>query len=267
MKWIIYCMLLAGMLLSFSSKGQILTGPLLGGQISRMQHSSQYEGIDYRQSFAVGYHGGWSYSYSIENSSLAFYSELLYSRKSTVQHYNSRSTRVIKHQRIARFIEVPLLLRWVQPIQRGKTSWFLEIGPQVSYWIGGNGDILAYEFFGSDDIENIPYDIKFSDDGALTAEKMTVSQAKRVQFGLCIGGGVNVPINRKGHKIMIDVRYVSGSTFMANDDSQPIGFSEIEDFLDFKYNTIQVSTAYLFPIDILGLRKGKSSHKIKHKKR
>ena len=262
MKLVYYTFWVVSILSVSGVKAQILTGPVLGGQATVASYSTQYDGVDFRQDIAPNYLGGWSYSYAV-NSSLAFHSELFYSRKGKVQHYNSISTRLVKHEAYSHFLDVPLMLRFSRPIGRSKVRWFINAGPQVSYWLGGRGDILAYEIFGSDQLIPLEYTISFSQDEP-TDGVLAVEDVNRLQFGLAVGGGFGIPVNRQGHEIAINIRYVTGTTFMSGNESFPIGTTEIEEFLGFKYNVLQISTAYLIPIDIFGMRKGKSSRKVKH---
>ena len=245
-------------------KAQILTGPILGGQATMAGYSSQYDGVDFQQDFSFSYLGGWSYAYSVSDN-LAFYSELVYSRKGKVQRYNSTSTRIVTHRAYANFLDAPIMLRFTIPSRKGKVRWFINAGPQISYWLGGRGEITAYEFFGSDQLTQIDYNISFSE-RELTDGVLTVEGANRLQFALAAGGGFSVPVNRKGHEVAVNFRYVSGTTNMGGNESIEIGTTEIEEYLGFKYNALQFSTAYVIPIDIFGMRRGKSTKKIKHRK-
>ncbi|MGB3587387.1 MAG: outer membrane beta-barrel protein [Tunicatimonas sp.] len=246
------------------AQAQILTGPIVGGQATIAGYGSQYDGIDFQQDLSLNYLGGWSYAYSVSDH-LAFYSELVYSRKGKVQRYNSTSTRIVENQTYSHFLEAPILLRITSPIGRSKVRWFINAGPQISYWLGGRGTMLASEFFGSDQLTQIDYTVSFSEDEP-TDGVLAVEDANRIQFGLAAGGGFIIPVNRLGHALMINIRYVSGTTFMGGNESSEIGTSEIEEYLGYKHNALLISAAYVVPINIFGMRKGKTSRKVNHKK-
>ncbi|MEQ9442580.1 MAG: outer membrane beta-barrel protein [Cyclobacteriaceae bacterium] len=260
-----YFMFAAAFLLNFSlAKGQILTGPMLGAQATTVGYSSLYEGLDFSQNLSFNYLGGWSYTYEV-NEVLAFHSELLFSQKGKVQGYHSSSTRVLNHQTHFQFLDAPVMLRITQPLNRKGATWFINAGPQVSYWLGGKGTINAYEFFGSPQQEELTYKIRFNgdelEDGVLIAQ-----DANRVQFGLALGGGIGLPVNREGHQVMINVRYIMGTTLLTGNESFPVGTSDIEEYLSYKHNVLQLSTAYVFPVNLLNMRRGKSTKRIKHRK-
>ncbi|WKN43839.1 outer membrane beta-barrel protein [Tunicatimonas pelagia] len=253
-----------GIIVLSETKAQILTGPIVGGQATVAGYGSQYDGVDFQQDLSFNYLGGWSYAYEISDH-LAFYSELVYSRKGKVQRYNSTSTRIVENQTYSHFLDAPILLRITGPIGRSKARWFINAGPQISYWLGGRGTVTAYEFFGSDQLTQIDYTVRFSEDEPAEGV-LAVDGANRLQFSLAAGGGFSIPVNRSGHEVVINLRYVSGTTFMGGNESFEIGTTEIEEYLGYKHNALQVLTAYVIPIDIFGMRRGKSSRKVKHKK-
>nr|WKN36883.1 outer membrane beta-barrel protein [Tunicatimonas sp. TK19036] len=246
------------------SQGQILTGPLVGGQATMVRYSTLYEGVDFSQNLSPNYLGGWSYTYAV-NEALAFHSELVFSQKGKIQHYNSSSTRVIEHTTRFQFLDAPVLLRITRPFYQKKATWFVNAGPQLSYWLGGRGILKTYTFFGSQETEDQEYKIRFS--GSKTADEVIVAtDANRVQFGLAVGGGISLPVNRQGHQIMVNVRYVMGTTQLTGNESFAVGTTDIEEYLGYRHNALQLSTAYVFPINIMGIRRGKSTHKVKHRK-
>ncbi|MEM6842147.1 MAG: outer membrane beta-barrel protein [Bacteroidota bacterium] len=246
------------------ANAQILTGPILGGQATMAGYSSQYDGVDSRQDFSFNYLGGWSYAYSVSDY-VSFYSELVYSRKGKVQRYSSSSTRIVNHRAHNNFLDAPVMLRVSIPMGRSKARWFINLGPQISYWLGGRGTVTAYEFFGSTNLIDIDYRVSFSE-SAPAEGILAVEGANRLQFGLAIGTGFRVPVNRKGQEVVINFRYVSGTTNLGGNESVEISTEGIDEYLGFKYNALQVSAVYAFPVDVFGLRRGKSSQKVKHRK-
>lgn len=260
------CLLLVGVLFLYlpDAKAQILTGPLLGGQATNVRYSSLYEGLDFRQNYSLNYFGGWSYTYEAHEN-LGFHSELYYSRKGKAQRYDSDFTRVVEHRNYFHYIEAPLLLRLSLPLGRRKAKWFVNAGPQISYWIGGRGQMRAYEAFGIDQIEEINYRIRFKPETG-SNDDLTIEAANRLQFALAVGGGISIPLDRKGNQISVNLRYVRGTTHMAGNESFEVGATGIEEYLGYKYDAFQISTAYLIPVDLLNLRRGKSTFKAKHRK-
>lgn len=247
-----------------SSQGQILTGPLVGGQATSVKYSSLYEGVNFSQDFTPNYLIGWSYTYAVSEA-VAFHSELFFSQKGKSQYYNSTSTRIIEHNTHLQFLEAPVLLRITRPFYQNKAAWFINVGPQLSYWLGGRGSMKTYTFFGSPETEELTYKIKFSGTEP-TDELIIATDANRIQLGLALGGGISVPINRQGHQIMINIRYIMGTTQLSGNESFPVGTTDIEEYMGYRHNALQLSTAYVFPIDVLGIRRGKSTRKVKHRR-
>ena len=96
---------------------------------------------------------------------------------------------------------------------------------------------------------------------------MYISNAKRWQWGLVAGVGVNYPIY-KGQVVFIDLRAGVGGTNLDKHNSdavllpQILGFS---DSLDVRFLEFSLSAAYTFEIDWVKKFKGKSTDKYRRK--
>jgi len=88
-------------------------------------------------------------------------------------------------------------------------KWYLGVGPNVSYWLGGNGVIKSSDLY-ENNIDKLKYSIKFGTrPNADNPDEMYVEGARRLQFGIVAAGGVMFE-PAGGNKFMIDLRYEGG---------------------------------------------------------
>lgn len=147
-----------------------------------------------------------------------------------------------------------------------KFKWYVGIGPNFSYWLGGKGTVYNTEFE-ENEFPAIDYKIRFGERGVDYADPKIVyiRDANRFQLGVNIGGGILVePIG--GKKIMMDARFELGHTWLGNVRSAdyviPIDYQEAKNMKD-RNMGLRLSIMYLLEsnLDKKIRNKGKSTKK------
>jgi len=167
------------------------------------------------------------------------------------------------------FLELPILLRFTfnaAKVSSGTLKWHLDVGPTISYWMGGKGNLYS-------DGPTTDYDIVFGDlpttipPIGTEGTKMYISNANRWQWGLMAGVGINYPIY-KGQVLFIDLRTGLGGTNLGKHNAQAnivpqiLGFSES---LDVRFLEFSLSVAYTFEVDWVKQFRGKSTDRTRKK--
>jgi hypothetical protein len=135
------------------------------------------------------------------------------------------------------------------------SQWFVNIGPNINYWVSGNGRIDT-EF-------GIPqdYSIVFNQTGT-AYDKMYMNGVNRWLFGLNLGLGFNVTTLRN-QRFITELRLTWGQTYLGNTNSafwNNISFQGQES-MKFNLKVLNFSVAYVFDKDIKLAKKGKSTKK------
>ena len=160
------------------------------------------------------------------------------------------------------FIDGALLLRKSYKFRLEKnipSFFYLNIGPEVSYWATAKGDILV-------DGHANPYEVVFNEPPDGNFNYMYLNDVNRWLFGLVIGIGVKAPMLRHQH-ITTELRFVSGHTFLGTSESSKIAILTFDDTMMTNLKTISINLAYTFDFDVQKSRKGKSTLDRKIKRR
>lgn len=99
-------------------------------------------------------------------------------------------------------------------------KWCAGIGPNFSYWLGGKGAITHFEIT-DHDVPEIRYEIRFGErppEYTGESEFVFVREARRIQLGINIGGGVVVePMDNR--KVVVDLRFELGHSWLGGAES------------------------------------------------
>jgi opacity protein-like surface antigen len=167
--------------------------------------------------------------------------------------------RVVYHH-----IDVPVLFAMHFKGKLAKTrqfKWYINAGPNTSYWLGGKGVIKS-----GDLIENGMSELKYKIDFGSRpdhnhADILYVNDVNRLQFGMSIGAGLLLePADKQ--KVMIDFRYEIGHTRIGTpESSQFLIPSDYQDSLKGRNKGVRLSIVYLFEFssDRKERNKGKST--------
>ena len=250
--------------------GQIYIGPKIGGQLSYtiFDDSDFNEVID--QSPLIGFNAGLVFAFEIKKR---FYlqTEFLYSRKG--KKYESEFDGLFEYVSFNHHIDVPILFKTDFKTSFGKGKvlrWYGNIGPNISYWMGGGGRLFNSEIeefgFESPIDLKLKFDIPDDFDAAPNENVMVLNDANRFQLGLNIGGGT-IYETPGGRWIMIDFRFEIGHTFIGSESGNRVFVENVGELIEFDDNLksrnagLRVSFAYLFNSKLDERLKGKSSSK------
>jgi hypothetical protein len=155
------------------------------------------------------------------------------------------------------FGDAAMMLRKSFPFHLGKnvpSTWFVNVGPHISYWIGGHGKVSAGGSYN--------YDIVWGPMPIEPAEpdfdKMYLTDVNRWLFGIDVGVGFLAPLRNKT-KLITELRFTSGHTYFGTKTSaanRTLGFT---DNLRSNEKVLSLTVAYVIDVNVQENRKGKST--------
>lgn len=157
------------------------------------------------------------------------------------------------------FLELPILLnlhregeiKKIGPIKGiGRFDWFIGAGPNISYFLGGSGILKTYAL---ESKYNISFGGKEGD-----YHYITFHNANRWQWGLDFQAGI-VSHLRKGDQLMTSLRFTYGHTNLGPPDGSSMPILGFADNIAHNYKILNLTFTYLFDIDLMLFRKGKST--------
>jgi hypothetical protein len=179
----------------------------------------------------------------IENKKKQFglYTDISYSQigKSVVSHANDYETNEATYQ----YIDIPIMFR--KKFEQQKFNWFLQFGPQASYWLSGKGVFNVYQQ-DRDAITVYEYKLNFGEPEN-SFDNMYVTEANRLQIGLAVGGGLIWDL-KNGNYISFDMRYSFGHTYMGGFESGTITNLGLTDNFEVTNNVLAISAIYYLDI-------------------
>lgn len=211
------------------------------------------------QKLKLGYQVGGAFDMQLKEI-VHFYSEVYYSHKGK---YTTIVESGLNNDATYHFLEMPIMVRFkfnAGRVPSGQLKWHFDVGPTVSYWLGGKGNLFG-------DGPNNEYDIVFDEPPVNNADfkTMYITNANRWQWGLGVGIGMDYPVY-KGQVLFVDFRTNVGGTNLGEHDSRALlpvlGFNESTQvrFLEFS-----ISAAYTWSVDWALTKKGKSNVKRRKK--
>lgn len=184
----------------------------------------------------------------------------------------SQKSRILKDELLEnhstyKFIDGSLLLRKAYKFNLGKNipaEWFVNLGPEVGYWMSGKGYFTAGG-------PKYPYAIEFDKAPDGDMKYLYYNSANRMFFGLVLGVGMKAPL-KNNTAISTELRFVSGHTNLGHNKYEYptrewyAALLNYVDTLRMNLKVISLSVAYTYDFDKKEARKGKSTLKKKLKK-
>lgn len=259
--------------ISAISYGQKFSVGVKGGVHSSWTHFSDKEDRSYFNTKpGLGYTGGILIAFPLKNN-FSFYSEAAYSVKKRRVLWADNTW---ENRNTYNFIDLNMLLRksFLWHIREDlPMKWFVNVGPEVSYWMGAKGKIVTET--------ETPYDIVFNDSTDYSFKRLYYNNLNRWLFSLSIGVGFEAPL-RNNKRLLFELRFISGHTnFGRKNKTETItgssgrsvnenAYIEILGYEDYSLlqnlKTLQFTTAYIIDMDVKESRKGKSTLKKKMKR-
>jgi Outer membrane protein beta-barrel domain len=237
---------------------QLLVGPEVGVNYSWTSFQEKDLKEVYRMSPAVGFHVGGHLAFKVRKR-FFLHTSLLYSTKGRT--LNGKLDGLLKNSARYNYIDMPINYTVDFRGKIGKSKefkYFLGIGPNISYWLGGRGKLYNTDLE-ENNLGELSYKIKFdkSDDVDQASDEMRVERPNRLQLGLnLIAGMVFEPWYKQ--RFMFSVRYELGHTYLAKSDGT---FTDtyFYDPLKSRNQGFRISLAYLVDLKTEERKKGKST--------
>jgi hypothetical protein len=259
-RWRLALVLGAIFSIPFIADAQILVGPVAGPQVSWVSFDDKGNKSKYNQYPTVGFHGGFGFSFRVHKT-FFLHTALLYSQKG--KHLTGKEDEFLKQRTNYRFIEMPMYYTVEFKHAVGKTrqyKWFLGLGPNVSYWMGGRGSLEDTQL-NENLVERVNYKVVFNQGapGDFADDEMNVNDPNRFQFGLVFAGGIVLePLGYQ--KILITLRYELGHSFMSPTGKGQFNLTnEYEDDMRVRPQGFRLSFSYLIDLKTEESKKGKST--------
>lgn len=257
-------------LVGFSGRTQVLVGPVLGGQVNWFRFEESEDRANYRIKPVYNFHAGGSIAFRVQKR-FFLQTSILYTQRGKVLEGKNLDPS-LRNEVKYKYIDMPILYtaEFKASIGRDKVyKWYLGVGPNVSYWLGGKGVLRNGDL--NENLINppdytLPYTIVFDKDPETTQEsEMTVEDPNRLQLGLNVSAGlIFEPYGI--HKIMLTTRFMVGHSFMSRTSNGSFGLPGIlyyEDNLRVRNHEVVVSLHYFIDLKTDERNKGKTTSKIK----
>ncbi len=193
------------------------------------------------------------------------HTEYVYSQKGKI--FNGKIDTDFYDKVTYHYAELPVLFTMHFKGHLGKYrefKWYLGVGPNVSYFIGGKGVVNSGELI-ENRMDNLNYTIAFGPrENTYYPEKVYYPNANRFQFGLNFGAGLMFEPGGN-NKVMIDFRYEVDQTRLGKSLADYQLPSIYDDNLRSRNRALKVSLIYMteFSLDKKSRNKGKSTLKVK----
>ncbi len=248
----VYWIFLFAFFISFQSLAQFEIGPKIGFQTFKTVFNYGPDKDIYKSKFRVGYKFGGLIKVDLKPS-FDLITDLTYARRGrSIEIRESRLRNIGKYN----YIESSMMLRYkFEKMQYEGINYrlFAGLGPNFGYWINGKGE------FGSKNGPTKEYKVVFGPD-PINTETMNLVNTNRAQWGLDIGVGAIIEVYGQ-QKLIVDLRFTLGHTFLGDENSASIPILGFEDNLEANYRIISFSVAYVFEIDVSQLKQGSSTLK------
>jgi hypothetical protein len=240
--------------------GQLRIGPTGGASLIRVNFAEQEGSEFYSGRRTTSYHGGLAVNYRVTER-YSLHTEWLYLYRQKDVNYQ-REKLYVHDQAKLHYLAIPLLYRvsFHSQIKKSHQEWYVNAGPALHYWMGGNGKLSTNEH--SDYLQEgqMNYAIRF---GAPQGYGSTeyIEPANRWQMALYAGGGVVFDLGFGKH-MWIDARSSLGvaKSFFSNNAKGDFGLQLYHDNLQSSVVSWSVSVGYFQDIDVRTvLKKGRST--------
>jgi hypothetical protein len=257
------------LLINFDTRGQIAgegqkfsLGAKVGGSINWVSFSEKEQKDTFSVLPAPGYTVGGFINFPLKHDYFV-QMELAYSKKGRI----FKDIISLTNSSSYRFVDATMLLRksfHFNLAPNVPSEWFFSIGPEVSYWISGKGNIRA-------EGPGFPYKIMFDGTPDGGTKHLWYNDANRWLFSLVVGTGFRAPIG-PNQSITTELRFVSGHTNLGQKyyERTPnlwYGVLGYVDTLHVNLKTIVISVSYSWDFNMLQSKMGKSTLKSKGKKK
>lgn len=245
-------------------------GVKAGGTLSKSYFGDKDDNDFYTNKMMPGFFGAGLVNFPLKKN-FSFQTEAGYAQRGRKIEFNEGTW---DNQATYRYLDGSMFLRKSYPLKYTdniKGTWFFNIGPKISYWLGGKGTVTAGGFYTDDNGDtqiakggSYDYTVTFSESPESPSspdfDKMYMTDVNRWMFGLDIGIGVDAPTTAL-QRFVFEVRFTSGHTFYGEKYSafsRVLGFS---DNLRANEKILSFSIDYTLNREVRQGKKGKSTKK------
>lgn len=231
-------------------------GPLIGIHTYKVRFTDSEARDFFDSSSKLGYRAGFFVSFPLKNR-YEWVAEAYYSAKGREVAFEN-----FTNDADYEFLVMTHLLRKNFQLSLGekiKGSWFVNVGPNISYWLGGDGELAANV--------SLDYDVEFGDAGTDIRTNYIVDGNRwlfGLDFGVGVGGAVFRPKGKVSEQenIQVELRYTLGQTFLGDEDGSVIpNILSFQDNLESSYRVLTLLVRYKIDLDLKNLKRGKSTIK------
>jgi hypothetical protein len=249
---------------SAPSYSQILLGATAGGNFSWVSFGDKDSRDLYKVKPVWGYHAGAQLSFRVRKR-FFLHTSLVYSTKGKILEGAQDLDLKVRYN----YIEMPIAYTVNFKGNYGKKpfKYFLGVGPNISYWLGGKGRI---ENFDTHELASnrgeVKYKIVFRKDPFTAGEnEMVVERPNRIQLGLNFTAGL-VFEPARDREMFLTLRYELGHSYFSRESYGAFGPTFYEDDLKTRNQGFRISLAYLIDLKLEQRKKGKSTINRNHPK-
>lgn len=236
---------------------QLSIGPLLGVHNYKVRFQDKDARSFFDSENKLGYRAGFSLSFPLKKE-YEWVAEAFYSVKGRKLNYeNFTNDADYQFLVMTHLLRKNLNLRLSEKING---TWFLNIGPNISYWLGGKGSLSSNL--------TLDYDLEFDAVAGTDLRTNYIVDGNRwlfgLDFGIGIGGALFKPRNKVSEQenIQIELRYTLGQTFLGTEDGSILPNSIFfQDNLESSYRVLTLLVRYKIDLNLKNLKKGKSTIK------
>jgi hypothetical protein len=172
-----------------------------------------------------------------------------------------KADKLLRHEVVYKYIDIPILYSVDFKAKLGANTefkYFLGLGPNISYWLGGKGSLYNTDF-NENSIPETNFKITFKkDESEIGDDEMAVKKANRIQLGLNIAAGL-VLEPAPYQKFIFLVRYELGHSFLSTENNGLFLNTTYQDDLRTRNQGLRVSLFYMVDIRTEERKKGKST--------
>lgn len=239
------------LLVAFLSAGQNFSLGLKAGPSLTWTDFNRDVSGDFGTQPKLGYTVGGIISFPLKNR-FSFVSEFAYTLKGRRVTFNEGTW---ENNATYRFFDMSMALRKSYNLKLRKdvyTRWFFNIGPNIEYWLGGQGTV-------STDVADSKYTVVFDKQPDANFHNNYINDANRWLFGIDVGIGADATIS-KVQRVNLELRFTYGHTYLGKKNSSSsleiLGF---QDTLLANLKTLTLTASYYFDFDLKKSKMGRSN--------
>lgn len=226
-------------------KAQVLLGPKVGGRMSWLTYE-EFDTDEYKKKPIYSFAAGITTAFKVKKR-FFLQLDITYSRQGKIVTGITDPT--LKNKAIYHYLNTPIIYKmdFKETIWDREFKWFVGAGPNVNFWLNGNGSLEAVELYETND-SPLNYHIRFEDEpNPPDNDALYITQANRVQLGLIVASGLKFePAPRQ--TIMVEFRFEWGHSLMAKESGTFPSVIAYQDNLRSRNHGMQLSVSYLIDI-------------------